>query len=128
MIKNYKITVNGTSYDVTVEEQDETRNDNLAPRVESVAASQPEISAQSHNKSEPAKVSSSDAVTAPMPGKVIKLNVTEGQKVEKGQLLLTLEAMKMENEIFAPKSGTVQIISAKQGANVSSGDVLLVIA
>ena len=63
-----------------------------------------------------------------MPGTILKVNVTAGQAVKEGDLLVVLEAMKMENEIFAPKSGTVAQVIAAKGASVNTGDVLVVIA
>ena len=66
-------------------------------------------------------------MNAPMPGTILKVNVTQGQAVKEGDVLCVLEAMKMENDIIAPKSGTVtQVVTAK-GASVSSGDPLVVI-
>ena len=64
-------------------------------------------------------------VSAPMPGKVLSVNVTPGQAVKSGEVLLILEAMKMENEIMAPADGTVDTVPATAGANVNSGDVLV---
>ena len=63
-----------------------------------------------------------------MPGTILKVNVTQGQAVKEGDLLCVLEAMKMENEIFAPKAGSVVQIVAAKGASVNTGDVLVVIA
>jgi biotin carboxyl carrier protein len=64
-------------------------------------------------------------VVAPMPGKVVRLLVTAGEKVEAGQSLLVVEAMKMQNEIRSPKSGTVDKIVASEGQAVNAGDVLI---
>ena len=63
-----------------------------------------------------------------MPGNILKVNVTAGQAVKEGDLLVVLEAMKMENEIFAPKSGTVSQVVVSKGASVNTGDALVVIA
>ena len=60
-----------------------------------------------------------------MPGRIIRLDVEEGQAVEEGDILLVLEAMKMENEIRAPKSGTVKNLAVSKGSSVSAGDVML---
>jgi glutaconyl-CoA decarboxylase len=62
-----------------------------------------------------------------MPGKIWKLHVREGDSIAEGQLALVLEAMKMENEIFSPATGTVKQINCKEGDSVNTGDVLLVI-
>jgi biotin carboxyl carrier protein len=66
-------------------------------------------------------------VTAPMPGKIVRLLVAEGDTVESGQGLLVMEAMKMQNEMKAPKAGRVVSISAREGATVAAGDVLAAI-
>jgi pyruvate carboxylase subunit B len=63
-----------------------------------------------------------------MPGLILRLEVKQGQAVKKNQLVMVMEAMKMENEIFAPCDGTVSAISVTQGQQVSSGDTLLTIA
>ena len=63
-----------------------------------------------------------------MPGTILKVNVTAGQAVKEGDLLVVLEAMKMENEIMAPKSGSVAQVVVSKGATVNTGDVLVVIA
>ena len=64
---------------------------------------------------------------APMPGKVVRVLIGEGQPVEAGQSILVVEAMKMQNEIKSPKKGTVQKIVAAEGANVNAGDVLAIV-
>ena len=75
-----------------------------------------------------ASLAAGELVKSPMPGNILKINVTQGQKVSEGDVLLVLEAMKMENEIVATKSGTVaQIVTAK-GAVVETGAPLVVIA
>ena len=66
-------------------------------------------------------------VTAPMPGKIVRLLVTEGETVEAGQGLLVVEAMKMQNEMKAPKAGRVVSLTAREGATVAAGDVLAAI-
>ena len=82
------------------------------------------------NKPAPAPVSlaSGETVSAPMPGNIIRIDVKEGDKVTSGQVLVILEAMKMENEIVAPKDGTVAQIVTSKGAVVETGSPLIVIA
>lgn len=119
-MKKYNIKVNGTSYEVEVEEimgKPEVR----APQVTQAPAHVPE-------KKKPAEVPSGEtAATAPMPGTILDVMVTEGQQVEEGEVLLILEAMKMENEIQAPCAGTVCTVAATKGASVNAGEVLATI-
>ena len=68
------------------------------------------------------------AVRAPLPGTVNAVAVTVGQAVKKGQTVVVLEAMKMENEIMSPEAGTVTSVAVTKGATVQSGDVLVTIA
>ena len=75
----------------------------------------------------PAGAAGSVTVTAPMPGNILKIPVSLGQKVEEGQVLVLLEAMKMENEIVAPKAGTVVQILTSKGAVVETNTPLVVI-
>ena len=68
-----------------------------------------------------------EAINAPMPGNILKVNVSAGQAVKEGELLVVLEAMKMENEIYAPKAGTVTQVVVSKGASVDTGAPLVVI-
>ena len=70
---------------------------------------------------------SGESVNAPMPGTILKVNVTSGQAVKAGQVLVVLEAMKMENEIMAPKDGTVTAVAVQKGASVDTGAPLVFI-
>ena len=72
-----------------------------------------------------APAGSGEAVTAPMPGTILKVNVSAGQAVKSGDTLCVLEAMKMENEIKAPKDGTVNTVAVTKGASVNTGDALV---
>lgn len=119
-MKNLKITVNGTAYDVQVEESDGT------PVVQSVAPAKK--AAQPAAKAAPmAAPAAGETINCPMPGTIVSVNVTVGQKVSKGDVLVILEAMKMENEIMAPKDCTVTGISVNKGDSVDSGTALLTI-
>lgn len=108
-MKNYRITVNGTSYDVSVEE--------LAGGVAPVAAPAPAPAAKSAG-------AGSIKVASPMPGKILDVKANVGDAVKKGQVILILEAMKMENEVVAPEDGTVASIDVASGATVEAGDTL----
>ncbi len=119
-MKNYTITVNGNMYDVTVEEKSGGAPAAAAP-APAKAAPAPAAA--------PAKAPSSGAaggvkVKAPMPGKILAVKAEEGQSVSKGDVILLLEAMKMENEVVAPQDGTIASINVASGAAVEAGDVL----
>jgi biotin carboxyl carrier protein len=117
-MKNYTITVNGNVYQVTVEEGTTAGViQNAAPAPETKPA-----------ETKPAAGNAGKTpVVAPMPGKILSLKAKAGDPVKKGQVVLILEAMKMENEITAPCDGVVKQIMANKGAVVSTGDTLLVI-
>ena len=121
----YKVTLNGRTYEVEVEAGkamllDEYEAIAPAPVAAPVAAA-PVAAA-------PAAVTGAgEAVSAPMPGTIVKVNVSAGQAVKAGDVLCVLEAMKMENDITAPKAGTVTQVVAAKGASVNSGDPLVVI-
>ena len=129
----YKITLKGRTYEVEVEagkamlldEYEAIVPSTPAPVAAPVAAP---TAAPAAAPAAPAAVTGAgEPVNAPMPGTIIKVNVTQGQAVKEGDLLCVLEAMKMENDITAPKAGTVTQIVATKGASVSSGDPLVVI-
>jgi len=121
-MKNYRITVNGTSYDVTVEELSGGAAPAAAPVVAPVAAPAPAAPAPS--KAAPAGGAGSIKVSSPMPGKILAVKANVGDSVKKGQVILILEAMKMENEVVAPEDGTIASIDVTVGASVESGDTL----
>lgn len=138
MLKNYKVTVNGKTYDVQVEElntqgtvsqpvqsaQQPTVSPVQAP-VTTSAPQAPKAETPTQNATTPANGAK---VESPMPGKILKIMVAQGDTVTEGQQVMVLEAMKMENEIFTTSSGKVAQICVKEGDNVSTGDVLMVIA
>lgn len=120
-MKNYRITVNGTSYDVTVEELSGGAAPAAAPVAAPVAAP---AAAPAPAKAAPAGGAGSIKVSSPMPGKILAVKANVGDSVKKGQVILILEAMKMENEVVAPEDGTIASIDVTVGASVESGDTL----
>lgn len=119
-MKNYRITVNGTAYDVAVEELGAGAV-SAAPAVAPVAAPSAPAPAVAPAASGAA---GSIKVAAPMPGKILAIKANNGQAVKKGEVIMILEAMKMENEITAPEDGTVASINVGVGDSVESGDTL----
>ena len=118
-MKSYTITVNGTAYEVTVEETGSVS----AP----VAAAAPVAAPAAAPAPAPAAKSAgagSIKVASPMPGKILDVKANVGDAVKKGQVILILEAMKMENEVVAPEDGTVASIDVASGATVEAGDTL----
>ena len=127
-MKNYRITVNGNTYDVAVEELGGTAS---APAAAPVAAAPvaPAAPAGAAPAAAPAPAASGSAgsvvVSAPMPGKILGVKTEVGKEVKKGDVLMVLEAMKMENEIVAPEDGTVASVNASVGDSVEPGDTLV---
>lgn len=119
-MKNYRITVNGTAYDVAVEELGAGTTP-ATPVVAPVAAPSAPAPAAAPAASGAA---GSIKVAAPMPGKILAIKANNGQAVKKGEVIMILEAMKMENEITAPEDGTVASINVGVGDSVESGDTL----
>ena len=128
-MRQFNITVNGVAYSVAVEEV----NGAVAPVAAAPAPVAAPVAAAPVAAPAPAAapaaapVAGGEKVTAPMPGTVLDVKVAQGASVKKGDILLILEAMKMENEILAPCDGTVKQIVAAKGASVNSGDALVVI-
>ncbi len=132
----YKVTLNNKTYEVEVEEGKAMLVDEYeayapaAPAPAAAAAPAPAAAPVAAAPAAPAgaALAAGEVVKSPMPGNILKINVAQGQRVEEGDVLLVLEAMKMENEIVATKSGTVAQIVAAKGAVVETGAPLVVIA
>ncbi len=122
-MKNYTITVNGNVYEVTVEEgfTGAAPAPAAAPKAAPKAAPAP---AAAPKAAAPAGAAGSVTVAAPMPGKILAVKASVGQAVKKGDVIMVLEAMKMENDIVAPQDGTIASINAAAGDSVESGATL----
>ena len=119
-MKSYTITVNGNVYDVTVEENGSVSAPAAAPR----RAAAPAAPAAAPKAAAPAGAQGAVKISAPMPGKILGVKADAGDAVKKGQVIVVLEAMKMENDIVAPQDGTVASINVTAGQSVESGAVL----
>ncbi|MBW7573995.1 biotin/lipoyl-containing protein [Caproiciproducens faecalis] len=135
-MKNLKITVNGTAYDVQVEEVNGTAPVAVSPAPATVAAPAPSAPAAPAAAPTPAPAPAAAAaskevpagaelISSPMPGTIVSVNVTAGQNIKKGDVLVVLEAMKMENEIMAPHDAAVAAIHVNKGDSVESGTPLV---
>ena len=128
----YKITLNNRTYEVEVEAGKAMLLDEydaiapVAPVAVPVAAA-PAAAQTAAPVAAPVAVGAGEQINAPMPGTVLRVNVTPGQAVKEGDVLLVLEAMKMENEITAPRAGTVNQVVATKGSTVETGAVLVVL-
>ncbi len=120
-----KVTVNGKVYEVETEKA----APKVAPAAKPVAAPAPQAAptAPKAEAPKPAAPAAGVQVKSPLPGSVIKVLVSEGQAVKKGDTLLTLESMKMENAIMAEADGTVKQIAVTPGQNVMQDDLLIVL-
>ena len=111
-MKKYRVTVNGTAYEIELEE---------------LTGAAPAPAAAAPAPAPAAAPAGGEQVTSPMPGTILDVKVSQGASVKKGDVLMILEAMKMENEIMCPRDGTVASVNASKGATVESGTLLCVI-
>ena len=128
----YKVTLNGRTYEVEVEAGKAMLLDEyeaLAPAPAAAAApvAAPAAAPAAAAPAAPVVTGAGEAINAPMPGNILKVNVQNGQAVKAGEVLVVLEAMKMENEIMAPKAGTVTQVLVSKGSTVDTGAPLVVI-
>lgn len=131
----YKVTLNGRTYEVEVEAGQAMLLDEYeayapapaAPAAPAPAAA-PAAAPAPAAPAAPAVTAAGEPVNSPMPGTILRVEVTQGAAVKAGQLLVVLEAMKMENEILAPRDGTVAQIVVQKGSTVETGSPLIVLA
>ena len=128
-MKKFNVTVNGTNYEVVVEEIKAAGSAPAAPRpaVAPVAAPAPKPAAAPAPVAKAAAGAGEHSIDAPMPGKVIKLVASEGAAVKAGEVLLILEAMKMQNEITADADGTVKKFNVAAGQSVKAHESLVIL-
>ena len=134
-MRKFNITVNGVSYEVEVEEVGAGFAAPVAaPVAAAPVAAAPKAAAPvaaapaaAPKAAAPAPVANGLKIESPMPGTILDVKVSQGAAVKKGDILMILEAMKMENEIVAPEDGTVAQVNVQKGASVNSGDVLCVL-
>lgn len=132
-MRKFMINVNGNSYEVEVEEILGGASSVSAPVVAAApkqaapVAAAPAPAAPKVEKKEVVASAGQEVVSAPMPGTILKVMAKEGQEVKAGEILVILEAMKMENEIVAPRAGKVASIVVSVGATVNSGEKLVII-
>lgn len=142
-MRMFRAVVNGSEYKVEIEEIREGGSPNPQPSSKPTPPTStpvqnptsntgPNTALNAANPALPKQPERSGeeggAVTAPMPGTVLKVAVTKGDNVTKGQTLVVLEAMKMENEIQAPADGMVEVLDVTEGASVNAGDILVVLS
>lgn len=130
----YKVSLNGKVYEVEVEKGEAVIKSEFdaalpqaVPASSSAVVPQPAgvVAAAAAPAAAPASAASAAAITAPMPGNINAVKVTSGQSVKNGEVLIILEAMKMENEIVAPKDGKIGQIFVQKGATVETGSPLI---
>ena len=126
----YNVSFNGRTYEVEVEVCEPitlAEYQTIAPAPVAAPVAAPAAAAPAAAPAAAAITGAGEAVNAPMPGTILKVNVQNGQAVKAGDVLVVLEAMKMENEILAPKAGTVTQVAVQKGSNVDTGAPLVVI-
>lgn len=130
-MKTFRVRVNGNEYEVEIEEigastQEPARSH--APAVQPPRPAAPAVKEGPRPATAVTAREGSELISAPMPGTLLDVRVQKGDRVDKGQTLMILEAMKMENEILAPHDCTVEEIHAIKGTSVNAGDPLIVLA
>ncbi len=124
-MKRYTITVNGQAYDVQVEENASGAPVAAAAPVAAPAPAAPAAAPAAPAAPAPAPAADAEVVSSPMPGTILDIKVSAGSKVSKGDVLVVLEAMKMENDIVAAHDATVAAIHVQKGDSVESGSALV---
>lgn len=126
-MRKFIVNVNGNSYEVEVEEVGGAAPAAVSSPVQTPVVAPVQAPAAAPKAAPSQNVAGGTPVKAPMPGNVLDIKVSNGQAVKKGDVLVILEAMKMENEIVAPQDGSVTVVAAK-GSTVNTGDVLVTLS
>lgn len=126
-MKRFNITVNGKAYDVAVEELDASATPVSTPVQTATPTAAPATTPVKETPVATPTAGDGEKVTSPMPGTILDVKVNVGDTVSRGQAIIILEAMKMENDIVAPCDGTVTSILVNKGDTANSGDVLATI-
>ncbi|MCX6088614.1 MAG: biotin/lipoyl-binding protein [Caldiserica bacterium] len=137
MLKKFRITIDGETFEVSVEEMEDKplKIENIREIKENIPVTKEPVETKiNHTPKTLEKPQEKEAVTesrgtkivtAPLPGKVLKVNVAPGSKIKRGDVLMTIEAMKMENEILASMNGTINRVFVETGKNVETKEKLL---
>ena len=126
-MKKYNVTVNGTAYEITLEAVD-AASVNTAPAAAPAAPAAPVTEKAVAPAPAAVPIAGGEYIKSAMPGTFLNINVTNGSSVKRGDVLMILEAMKMENEIMSPCDGTIASVNVSKGATVDTGALLCVIA
>lgn len=127
----YKVTLNKRVYEVEVEEGSAMLIDEYelaAPAAPAAPVAAAPVAAAAPAAAPAAGLAAGEVVKSPMPGNILKINAVQGQAVKEGDVLVVLEAMKMENDVVAPRDGTVAQVVVAKGAVVETGSPLVVLA
>ena len=126
-MRKFQVTVNGSTYEVEVEELGGNFQSSAPVMSAPVAPAAPKAAAPVAAPAAPSTPAGANKVVAPMPGKIVDVKVSVGQQIKEGDLVAVLEAMKMENEVFASASGTVASVNVTANAMVEANDVIVTI-
>ena len=121
----YKVRLKDKIYEVEVDRGEAILVDEYAVAAPAAPVAQATTAAPAAPAAAPTSSAGADAITSPLPGSVLDIKVSVGDSVKKGQILLLIEAMKMENEIVAPSDGVVKAIHTSKGATVATGTALV---
>ena len=127
-MKKYRVNVNGTNYDITLEEIKGDFTPAAAPAPTAAPAPVAETPAPAPAAAPAPVAAGGEQIKSPLTGTILDVKIANGQAVKKGDVIMVLEAMKMENEIFAPVDGTVASVNVTKGTAVDNGTLLCVIA